>query len=425
VLEARAVRSFELTTRITGISRGKDRTATAAAAYRACCVIECQREGKTHDYSRKAGREAGEIVLPDDAPAWGRDRSKLRNAAEKREQNKDKRAKSKDKANAKTARDVMFTFPAELSKQGRLNVARIIARYLVSVSAVAVDYNLHQPGKDGDNKNFHCHMMYSTRRMTAKGFGEKAREWDDLKTGPKLSKALRKFIADTMNAELAAEVEYLSFEARGSSQKPTQQHQGPGRTHALRKKQGQARKAWEARARKEQRERHAKERASLKLRQDFALQRKIADLEQRGKDGRAAIRRGLDEARKADIPATGARRVFQIVTRQDMREAFHRQARDGQRMQEADRERADLKAGLQAERNEFVRGQVEERQRLIERHAGEDRQLNEAVEHRRSLDRTAEVHARSNEARSNSREQQPEQERGRGRSISPDDLTPP
>src|ERR1700674_2063380 len=229
--ERRAVRSFELTTRVTGISRGDDRSATAAAAYRAFCVIECQREGRAHDYSRKAGHEAGGMDQPEDGPAWGRNRSKLWNAAEKREQNKDKRAKSKDKANAKTARDVMFTFPAELSKEGRLNVARIIARYLVTTSQVAVDYNLHQPGKDGDNKNFHCHMMYSTRRITAKGFGEKAREWDDLKTGPKLSKALRKFIADTMNAELAAEgkaslvkVEYLSFEARGSSQKPTQQH---------------------------------------------------------------------------------------------------------------------------------------------------------------------------------------------------------
>ncbi len=148
----------------------------------------------------------------------------------------------------------------------RLNAARIVAQYLVSVSAVAVDFNIHQPGKDGDQKNFHCHILMSTRRLTAKGFGEKAREWDDRKTGPKLSKGLRKFIADTLNAELAAEgkahlvrVEYLSFEARGLPQRPTQQHQGPGKTHALRKKQSHARKAWEAGERRAQRERHGKE----------------------------------------------------------------------------------------------------------------------------------------------------------------------
>jgi MobA/MobL family len=427
------VRVFELTTRITGISRSDDRTATAAAAYRACCVIECEREGRTHDYSRKHGREAGEIALPEGSPVWARDRGRLWNGAELVEKN-GKRGKNagKFKADAKTARDVMFTYPSELSAAGRLKAARIIARYLVSTSAVAVDFNIHQPGKDGDERNHHCHMMFSTRRMTAKGFGQKAREWDDLKTGPKLSKALRKFIADTLNAELAAEgkadlvkVEYLSFEARGSSQKPVQQHQGPGKTHALRKKQAQARKAWETRERKEQRERHAKERASLKLRQDFALQRKLAEIEQRGKEGRAAIRRGLEEARKADIPATGPRHLFLIATGRDMREAFDRQARETLRIEEADRQRADLKEALKAERNEFVRGQVEERDRLADRHKGEDTQLQQAFEHRKALDRTAEVHARSNEARSNSREQQQDREQGRGRSISPDDLTPP
>jgi len=70
---------------------------------------------RTHDYSRKQGLEASEIVLPKGAPAWARDRAKLWNAAERKEQNKDKRAKSKYKANAQTARNVMFSYPAELS----------------------------------------------------------------------------------------------------------------------------------------------------------------------------------------------------------------------------------------------------------------------------------------------------------------------
>jgi hypothetical protein len=424
------VRVFELSTRINAVQRSQGDSATAKAAYRACCVIECAREGKTHDYSRKAGLEASEIVIPKGLP--GRDRSKLWNGAEFAEKN-GKRGKNAGgfRANAQTARDLMFSYPAELSKDGRLKAARIIAGHLVDTHRIGVDFNIHEPGKDGDEKNHHCHMLLTTRRLTANGFGEKAREWDHLKTGPKLSKALRKFIADTLNAELAAEgkadiarVEYRSFKDRGSGQKP-QQHQGPGKTYALRKKHGQARRAWEAGARREQRERHAKERASLKLRQDFALERTMAGIEQRGKEGRAAIRRGLEEARKADIPATGARRVFQIVTRQDMREAFDRQAREGQRIEEANQQRADLKTGLQAERNQFVRGQVEERDRLTERHKGEDRQLQEAVTHRQALDRTAEVHARTSEARSITREQQQDREQGRGRSISPDDLTPP
>jgi hypothetical protein len=42
-----------------------------------------------------------------------------------------------------------------------------------------LDYSIHAPGKDGDERNYHCHMMTTTRRMTATGLGEKAREWDD------------------------------------------------------------------------------------------------------------------------------------------------------------------------------------------------------------------------------------------------------
>ena len=118
------MRSFELTTRITGISRGDGRSATAAAAYRACCAIECEREGRTHDYSRKGGLEASEIVLPEAAPSWAKDRGRLWNNAELVERN-GKRGKNagKFKADARTARDVLFTFPAELSAAGRLNAA--------------------------------------------------------------------------------------------------------------------------------------------------------------------------------------------------------------------------------------------------------------------------------------------------------------
>lgn len=423
------MRVFELSTRINAVQRSQGDSATAKAAYRACCVIECEREGRTHDYSRKHGLEASEIILPKGAPAW--DRSKLWNGAELAERN-GKRGKNAGafKANAQTARDLMFSYPVGLSKEGRLKAARIIARHLVDTHRIGADFNIHEPGKDGDQKNYHCHMLLTTRRFTTRGLGEKAREWDDIKTGPKLSKELRKFIADTLNAELAAEgkdkiarVEYRSFAARGSSQKP-QKHLGPGKTHELRKKLTKARTAWEARERKEQRERHGKELAGLKLRQDFDLQRKLAELDSRERKGREQIDRDLAAARKADTPATGFRRVFQIVTRQDMREAFERQTREGQRIEEAAQKKADLKAVLQAERNDFVRGQTEERQRLIDRHNGEDRQLNRAVEHRQLQDRRAEVHARSDFSRSASREQVLEREQGRGRSIERD-IPPP
>jgi hypothetical protein len=417
------MRTFELTTRLNPVQRSQGDSATARAAYRACCIIECEREGKTHDYSRKQGRDAGGITLPEGspAPAWATDRGKLWNAIEQREKN-GKRGKNAGafKAGAQTARDYMFSYPAELSAAGRLNTARIIARHLANTSTIVVDYNIHQPGKDGDERNYHCHMLMSTRRVTATGFGEKAREWDDLKTGPKLTRALRQFVADTLNAELKAEgqsvqvhVEHRSFKDRGSSQKP-QQHQGPGGTHALRKKQGQARQAWQARERKAQTERHGKELAGLKVRQDFALAAKLGDLAERERRGTAAIRNELAKAQAADTGPKGASRAFQIATGQAMRGDFTRQTRDAQRLEQAEQKITDLKTGIQAERGAFVTAQTKDRQALTERHKGEDQQFRQAVTARQAFDRAAEVEGRKEQVQGVTREQDHQRDRGPG-----------
>jgi hypothetical protein len=121
-------RIFELSTRVKAISRGKGkegkrqpRSVTAAAAYLACCVIDCEREGTTHDYTRKRGLEVARIVLPEGAPSWAADRAKLWNGAELRERN-GKRGKNAGafKIDAQTAREFMYSFPAELSAAGRL-----------------------------------------------------------------------------------------------------------------------------------------------------------------------------------------------------------------------------------------------------------------------------------------------------------------
>ena len=70
------------------IKRSAGRSATAAAAYRSGSVIACDREGRVHDYSRKAGIEACFILAPEDAPEWVQDRAALWNAAEARETRK-------------------------------------------------------------------------------------------------------------------------------------------------------------------------------------------------------------------------------------------------------------------------------------------------------------------------------------------------
>jgi hypothetical protein len=213
------MRVVELSTHVKSISRSAGGSAVAAAAYRACCAILSEIDGELHDYSRKGGHEASAIVLPQGAPAWAADRARLWNEAEARERN-GKRGKNAGqlKQNASLAREFMFSFPAELSEAGRFRVAETIARHLADTHGIAADFSIHRPGREGDQRNFHCHMLTTTRRMTAKGLGLKAREWDDLKQRSDLAKNFRAFVAGTMNAALADEghgaavrVEHRSF----------------------------------------------------------------------------------------------------------------------------------------------------------------------------------------------------------------------
>jgi len=417
-------RIVELSTHLKTIGRGtgkdgerKPLSATAAAAYRACCAIACEREGVTHDYRRKRGLEASRIVLPNGAPAWAADRAKLWNAVELREQNKDKRARTKDKLNAKTARESMFAFPAELSPAGRLKAAQTIARHLADRHQVAVDFAIHLPGQTGDQRNNHCHMMFTTRRLTEAGLGVKAREWDGLKSGRDLAKGLRAFIAQVLNDELKAEgkdsivfVEHRSYKARGGGKVATR-HWGRAKTHAFRRKQARERTQWQAAERQAQTDRHGKERAAFKTRQEFSLQAKLGDIAAREKAGIEAIRAALKAQQAADAAPTGASRLFQRVTGQVMRADFEREARHAQRVQAADRQILELKASLRKERETYLAGQKRDHDALTDRHGREERQFRHALSARQEFDRAAEREARREEVRSLSRDR----EHGRGR----------
>lgn len=417
---------FELSTHMKAVSRADGETATSKAAYRACCVIECDREGRTHDYTRKAGLEVCGIVLPRSvsAPRWARDRAKAWNAAEGRETNKDKRAKTKEKANARPARDVMFSYPFAMSEEGRLDTAMKIARWLADNHLILVDFAIHKPGRKGDQRNFHCHMLLSSRRITPKGFGEKAREFDDRRAGPVLMKQLRAFIAQTQNDRLKVEgkadkvfVEHRSFWARGSAQVPTRHLGQPGRVQS--KQRVRATGAWTAAHGRYQKERHGRELASLQLRQDFALQGKLASLAQRGRDGEAAIRREFAEQRRADPDSTGIQRVFQIVTGREGRAAFDRLARDATRTAAENAQIQGLKREVQAERNAFVTGQTKDRAALIERHGVEDRQLSQTAASRQDADRAADRADRQRQPKERAITNERGQGRGRGPEPSP------
>ena len=87
------------------ISRGKVKSAVAAAAYRAGEKIKNEYDGIEHDYTRKGGVVHTEILLPDNAPTEYADRAVFWNAVEKIEKAK----------NAQLAREIELALPAELT----------------------------------------------------------------------------------------------------------------------------------------------------------------------------------------------------------------------------------------------------------------------------------------------------------------------
>ena len=384
------MRVFELSTHVKSISRGTGGSAIAAAAYRACCAIESEIDGQMHDYTRKQGREASAIVLPANAPAWAADRARLWNEAEARERN-GKRGKNAGqlKQNASLAREFMFSFPAELSEAGRFKVAEIVARHLADTHGIAADFSIHRPGREGDERNYHCHMLTTTRRMTAKGLGAKAREWDDLKKRSQLAKQFRAFVAETMNAPWPTRVTPApSTSSIAVSRRAAAARSLPGirastaptcaaENASLRGRRGSAMSAAAStsaicgnRPRPDPAGRRA-------CRKDPRPGRTRAQGHRRHPQALAGIRRPTrtdgpqGRGPEGDRP-DGGRRVRPAGPRT-------------QRIEQAERDIAALKASLKAEANSFALEQGKEATALRHRHTGEGQQLLTAASARRDL----------------------------------------
>ena len=260
------------------ISRSAGRSATAAAAYRAGVEITDERTGEIHDYRRKGGVESAAVILPDNAPEWARDRSQLWNAAEQAETRK----------NSTVAREFEIALPAELSTAERERLAHDFTRELVERHGMAADVAIHAPGKEGDNRNHHAHILLTTRRLTPDGLGEKTRELDSAKTGAAIVKEWRERFAQLQNERLreaghTAQVDHRSHAERGAQAEPTQ-HLGPTATAIERRTGERSRKG-------QQHDRTAAER--------WEKARQAGELERQGKAADQAIDALSGEIRQA------------------------------------------------------------------------------------------------------------------------------
>ena len=168
------------------ISRGSERSACAAAAYCAAEKISDERTGLTFDFTNKGGVIYSEIIAPTGSPALATIRTELWNGAEQAEEKSTRRAK------ATTAREIIVALPHELYRDAQIALAREFALYFVNTYGVAVDFSIHEPSKEGDQRNYHVHFMLTDRRITDAGFAGKVREFNVANGGRANMTAIRK-----------------------------------------------------------------------------------------------------------------------------------------------------------------------------------------------------------------------------------------
>jgi ATP-dependent exoDNAse (exonuclease V) alpha subunit len=145
------------------ISRGKGKSAVAAAAYRAGEKIKNDYDGIIHDYTRKRGIVHTEIMLPVNAPSEYSNRSILWNSVEKIEKS----------ANSQLARELDIALPVELTLEQNIALARDYVQRTFVDAGMCADLCVHDTGTG----NPHFHVMLVMRPINEDGsWGNKQRK---------------------------------------------------------------------------------------------------------------------------------------------------------------------------------------------------------------------------------------------------------
>jgi hypothetical protein len=215
--------------RVKHISRGKGACVTRAAAYRAGERIRDERTSEVYNHSNREDVASKEIVLPSELAnradmSWARDRSTLWNAAEH----------AGRRRNSRLARELLVLLPPELTPAQRTHLVRTFSQELADKYRGAVDYTIHEPRPGADRRNYHAHLLMTTREVTAEGLGPRTtlelggRERHLRGLGPSKAEYLlmRERWAQVTNealreAGVAARIDHRSFKDQGIDREPT------------------------------------------------------------------------------------------------------------------------------------------------------------------------------------------------------------
>ena len=205
--------------------RANGSSATSAIAYRAGERIRDERTGKVYDHTGREGVMHTEIVLPqklnDADMSWARDRARLWNAVEAAETRK----------NSRVAREFLIALPAELDDERRQDLVRGFSQELADRYQFAVDFAIHAPRTDP--RNFHAHLLASTREIQTEGFGAKTTL--ELNDTTRMNRGLQPFVQELIStrerwatrtnealrdAQLDARVDHRTLAAQGIDREP-------------------------------------------------------------------------------------------------------------------------------------------------------------------------------------------------------------
>lgn len=146
-------------------SRAKAQSAVAAAAYRLGHRIHDERTGFTYDYTKRRGITDHLTVTPTGkkVPDWIFEPGKLWNAAE---------AAEKTNPRALVMHEWEIALPYSLDARQRKEAARDMAQFIADRYGCIAQAAFHNPSREGDQRNFHIHLMFTTRAIEEKGFAK-------------------------------------------------------------------------------------------------------------------------------------------------------------------------------------------------------------------------------------------------------------
>ena len=147
-------------------SRGKGSSTTRAAAYRSGERIRDERSCAVHDYTDRTDVAHAEIVLPAEYAGhtdmeWALNRQVLWNAVQQ----------SGRRWDARLAREVLVYLPPEMTRAQRVTLVRRLSHELADRYHSAVDFAVHEPRPQADERHHHAHILMTSRQVGPGGIG--------------------------------------------------------------------------------------------------------------------------------------------------------------------------------------------------------------------------------------------------------------